>query len=68
MIVKDELYTKYLHGIYAVKEDTLSYKVANLKACDKEVGTVMERGTRVSLTIRLAQKTAKFKMNIFKTK
>ncbi|GAV06843.1 hypothetical protein RvY_16764 [Ramazzottius varieornatus] len=68
LIVKDDLYTRYLHGIYAVKEDVLDNKIANLKVCDKEVGTVMKRDTRVSLTIRLAQNTSKFKMSFFKTK
>lgn len=67
LIIKDDMYTSFLHGIKEVKEDKLDENVKDLEVCKANVGDVLVRRTRVSLTIRLAQKTSKFKLSVFKT-
>lgn len=60
LILKDEVYEHFLHGIENISQDTLSQKILNLENCDGKVsGQVLERSTRVSLTIRYVPKTTK---------
>ena len=66
LVLKDHMYTKYLHGISERSEDVISEKICNLHQLDihQIQGTVLQRSTRVSLTIRNVLKTHKIKLNI----
>ncbi|XP_076359796.1 putative RNA/DNA demethylase ALKBH6 isoform X2 [Tachypleus tridentatus] len=61
LIVKHDMYHNYLHGIKEVKEDVITDKVANLNSCEAEIGDVLKRNTRISLTIRHVPKTLRNK-------
>ncbi|XP_013774537.1 alpha-ketoglutarate-dependent dioxygenase alkB homolog 6-like [Limulus polyphemus] len=61
LIVKDDMYHNYLHGIKEVEEDIITNKVANLNSCETKIGSVFKRSTRISLTIRHVPKTLKNK-------
>lgn len=52
LILQDDMYKCYLHGIKGVYEDVLSKHVVNLSSAGAQVGDTLPRGTRVSLTIR----------------
>lgn len=56
LITSGALYTDYLHGIEPRTEDVVDETIQNLDACSTELGTVLQRGTRVSLTIRVVPK------------
>lgn len=64
VIVKDDLYSKYLHSISEKKLDTLAEDCVNLPLCGtkRNIGDVLERSTRVSLTIRNVPKVLKIKL------
>lgn len=60
ILVQDEMYKTYLHGIREVHSDTLSDTVVNLDHCKgMNVGDTLHRSTRVSLTIRHVPKLIK---------
>ncbi|XP_051900309.1 alpha-ketoglutarate-dependent dioxygenase alkB homolog 6 [Pristis pectinata] len=59
LVLKDDMYLKYLHGIRPMSEDIITEKVANLKSCNSKLGSVLTRTTRVSLTIRHVPKVLK---------
>ncbi|KAJ8045292.1 Alpha-ketoglutarate-dependent dioxygenase alkB-like 6 [Holothuria leucospilota] len=61
LILKDSVYTSYLHGIAECVEDTVDDNVANLSSTENKVGEVLTRGVRISLTIRFVPKTLKMK-------
>lgn len=52
LILQDDMYKLYLHGIQGVCEDILSEYVMNLSSTGAQVGDTLPRSTRVSLTIR----------------
>ncbi|XP_067294658.1 alpha-ketoglutarate-dependent dioxygenase alkB homolog 6 [Pseudorasbora parva] len=52
LILQDDMYKCYLHGIQRVSEDVLSEHVVNLSSTGAQVGDTLPRSTRVSLTIR----------------
>ncbi|MBN3319086.1 ALKB6 dioxygenase, partial [Atractosteus spatula] len=52
LVLQDDMYTHFLHGIRGVARDTVTESVANLRAVPAEPGDSLSRGTRVSLTIR----------------
>nr|XP_055055676.1 alpha-ketoglutarate-dependent dioxygenase alkB homolog 6 isoform X1 [Misgurnus anguillicaudatus]XP_055055677.1 alpha-ketoglutarate-dependent dioxygenase alkB homolog 6 isoform X1 [Misgurnus anguillicaudatus] len=52
LILQDDMYKHYLHGIRGVYEDILSEHVVNLSSAGTQVGDTLPRSTRVSLTIR----------------
>ncbi|XP_016416132.1 alpha-ketoglutarate-dependent dioxygenase alkB homolog 6 isoform X2 [Sinocyclocheilus rhinocerous] len=52
LILQDDMYKLYLHGIQGVCEDILSEHVVNLSSTGAQVGDTLPRSTRVSLTIR----------------
>ena len=56
LVLRDEMYTRYLHGIEEITEDEITEKICNLTSCDI-VGTKLPRTTRISLTIRHVSKT-----------
>lgn len=66
LILKDELFSHYLHCIEEVKEDSLDDNIVNLNMCSDVYtkGSTVTRDTRISLTIRHVPKTSTFKLNI----
>lgn len=67
LILRGELYNDYLHAIAETRTDNISKgTIKNLDMCALEYneGQVLERGTRLSLTIRHVPKTSKLKLKI----
>lgn len=64
VIIKDDLYSKYLHSIFERKVDDISEDCVNLSLCGEKrnVGDKLERSTRVSITIRNVPKVLKIKL------
>ncbi|KAH8028436.1 hypothetical protein HPB51_016887 [Rhipicephalus microplus] len=56
LITSGAMYTDYLHGIDARTEDVIDDSLKNLDACSVKRGMLLQRGTRVSLTIRVVPK------------
>ncbi|XP_077521460.1 putative RNA/DNA demethylase ALKBH6 [Amblyomma americanum] len=56
LITSGAMYTEYLHGIEPRKEDVIDDTIKNIDACSVKQGAVLQRGTRVSLTIRVVPK------------
>lgn len=52
VLVQEEMYKTYLHGIQELTCDTLTQSIANIHLTQYKVGDKLTRGTRVSLTIR----------------
>lgn len=64
-LLTEDLYHNYLHGIAERTYDVVTDKVANLDACnDATLGDILQRNTRISLTIRNVPKILKFKINL----
>lgn len=63
VIIKDDMYSEYLHSISERLEDTIDESVKNLNYCGEgyTVGKVIKRLKRVSLTIRNVPKVCKVK-------
>lgn len=59
LILQDDMYKCYLHGIQGVSEDILSEHVVNLSSTGALVGDALPRSTRVSLTIRHVPKVVR---------
>ncbi|KAG8448861.1 hypothetical protein GDO86_015800 [Hymenochirus boettgeri] len=59
LVIREALYTSYLHGISPQNDDTLNSTVVNLDCCSANAGDTLERDTRVSLTIRYVPKVLK---------
>lgn len=68
LILQEDLYTKYLHGIRELTEDVLDDNVMNLSMCDTfSRGDIAFRTTtRYSLTIRHFPKVLKLKLQLCK--
>merc|ERR1711974_447786 len=64
IILKNDMYHKYLHGIEETTEDKLTEDIVNVKA--EDLGAVRERKRRISLTIRHVPKTSKLKLKLGK--
>lgn len=67
LILKGELYHDYLHAIAETYTDTiLPGTIKNLDMCidTYKEGQVLQRGTRLSLTIRHVPKTSKLKLKL----
>ena len=65
LVLKNDMYNKYLHGIEEVSEDTLGSNIARLPE-GSSIGSQMQRGIRYSLTIRNVPKTSKIKFKFGK--
>uniref|UniRef100_A0A182RRT6 Fe2OG dioxygenase domain-containing protein n=1 Tax=Anopheles funestus TaxID=62324 RepID=A0A182RRT6_ANOFN len=66
LVVKDDMYHKYLHSIADREQDVIDDKVINLPMLSNvNVGDVLCRSKRISLTIRHVPKTSKMKIKIF---
>ena len=64
-LLTEDLYHNYLHGIAERTYDVVTDKVANLDACNNAtLGDILQRNTRISLTIRKMPKILKFKINL----
>ncbi|XP_071034840.1 alpha-ketoglutarate-dependent dioxygenase alkB homolog 6 isoform X2 [Parasteatoda tepidariorum] len=61
LIVQDDLYSKYLHGICERMADTIDKKIKNIHLCKVQNGSEVIRSTRISLTIRHVPFTRKAK-------
>ena len=68
LVLKDDMYQKYLHGIDQRAEDVVSDKICNLSHLGTPVsgGDVLKRTTRVSLTIRHVPKVLRVKLKLGK--
>jgi len=68
LVLKDDMYQKYLHGIDQRAEDIVSDKICNLSHLGTPVscGDVLKRTTRVSLTIRHVPKVLRVKLKLGK--
>lgn len=63
ILVQDEMYKTYLHGIAESKADIITESVVNICKCNSvKIGDKLERSTRVSLTIRYVPKILKAKL------
>ncbi|XP_075555357.1 putative RNA/DNA demethylase ALKBH6 isoform X2 [Dermacentor variabilis] len=56
LITSGAMYTDYLHGIEGRTKDIIDDSIKNVDACSVKQGTVLQRETRVSLTIRVVPK------------
>jgi alkylated DNA repair protein alkB family protein 6 len=65
LILRDQAYDYYLHGIDEVGRDTVTEKVINAAMLGLSPGDELERSTRVSLTIRHVPKTTKPMLKLF---
>ncbi|XP_055608672.1 alpha-ketoglutarate-dependent dioxygenase alkB homolog 6 [Uranotaenia lowii] len=66
LILKDDMYHKYLHSIAETDTDAVDGSLNNLKHCEGvQLGDVLPRKTRISLTIRHVPKTTKMKLKLF---
>lgn len=63
--VMGSMYTDYFHSIEEKVEDKLDHSVSNINKTKFNIGDVLKRDTRISLTIRHVLKTSKIKLNIF---
>lgn len=66
LILTEDLYKNYLHGIGEKKHDSIGNMIQNLDFCQAKFGQTIERSTRISLTIRHVPKTLKVKLKIGK--
>ncbi|XP_026844370.1 alpha-ketoglutarate-dependent dioxygenase alkB homolog 6 isoform X2 [Drosophila persimilis] len=65
LILKDTLYSDYLHSIAETKEDVLCDRICNYDLCEttyKMGDHLVRRAPRISLTIRNVPKTSKMKL------
>lgn len=62
LILQEDMYTSYLHGISQVTQDTMSDEMFNHEQCKAKLGDVLTRETRISLTIRHVPKVLKAKL------
>jgi len=56
LIFTDEAYTTHFHGIEETESDTIAEHVVNANKEGLQIGAIIERGTRLSLTIRIVPK------------
>jgi alkylated DNA repair protein alkB family protein 6 len=66
LVLKGDLYEKYLHGIDEIHSDVVTDCVKNADICRTSIGQELSRDTRISLTIRNVPKTSKVKIKLFK--
>lgn len=62
LILQEDMYTSYLHGISQVTEDLVTENIFNLDRCSVKSGDSLVRNTRISLTIRHVPKVMKANM------
>jgi alkylated DNA repair protein alkB family protein 6 len=62
LVLEDDMYTGYLHGIAERKHDEINNNIINLPYCRLMSTDTLVRDTRVSLTIRYVPKVLKLKI------
>ena len=70
-IVKDDMYSQYMHGIEERQEDRIqSGLISNFDRCSDELKSkdeqILTRTTRISLTIRRVEKTSKLQIGMLR--
>jgi len=68
LILQENMYNDYMHGIDEVKDDIIDDSISNLNLCESQIkiGTSLLRNKRISLTIRNVPKISKFNLNSLK--
>lgn len=67
LILKDDMYEKYLHSIDETPNDLITSHISNINYCHAFVnrcGETVERDRRISLTIRHVPKTSKIHLRL----
>lgn len=66
LILKDKMYTEYMHGIEEVTNDIIDHKISNITFCGSKVqnGIALTRNKRISLTIRNVPRVSKLNLNL----
>ncbi|XP_042880580.1 alpha-ketoglutarate-dependent dioxygenase alkB homolog 6-like [Penaeus japonicus] len=62
LVLQEDLYTTFMHGIEETKEDVVTDRILNLESCAAKIGDTIERSTRISLTIRHVPRVIKAKL------
>lgn len=64
LVLKNEMYKNYMHGIEEIKSDEINDQINNLDACCEKypIRENVSRSTRISLTIRNVPKCSNFKL------
>lgn len=67
LILKDDMYEKYLHSIDETSHDSITTNISNINYCyefKNRCGETIERDRRISLTIRHVPKTSKIQLQL----
>lgn len=67
LILKDDMYEKYLHSIDEITHDPITSHISNINYCHAfkdRCGETVERDRRISLTIRHVPKTSKIHLRL----
>lgn len=68
LVLQEDLYVTFLHGIEETKQDVVTDRILNLGSCTVNVGDTVERSTRISLTIRHVPRVIKAKLLLGKNR
>lgn len=65
LVLQENMYNNYMHGIEEIKADVIDGSISNLKSCKLRLknGSSLPRSKRISLTIRNVSKVSKFNLN-----
>ncbi|RWS28086.1 hypothetical protein B4U80_00034, partial [Leptotrombidium deliense] len=66
LILKEDAYKNYMHGIQEISKDLIDDSIANLGQTGISLNDTLERKTRISLTIRYVPKVFKTTLSLFK--
>lgn len=67
LVLKNDMYQKYLHSISEIPSDLITADIANIDLCSDfkaKIGKTVERNRRISLTIRHVPKTSKVQIRL----
>ena len=66
VVLEEDMYNRYLHGIQMQSQDVVCERIKNLPYCGRkmQIGDVLQRQTRVSLTIRHVLNVSKVKLKL----
>lgn len=64
LVLRNEMYENYMHGIDEIQSDEINEHINNLNACGEKfaIGDNIPRSSRISLTIRNVPKCSNFKL------
>lgn len=65
LVLQENMYNNYMHGIEEIRNDIIDDSISNLNVCESHInyGSSMTRNKRISLTIRNVPKVSKFNIN-----